>query len=530
MIKSPVRGHNALVPGCRCVRRGVVVRGALLPLGSEDGRRSYVGKSDTFGAGQLVGRWGILATMRSGDWVLATLMGTVGACGGAVTSDGSRSDSGSSNDGTGGSTSTGRDAREDSPCAPGVIRTCVTNNGCWGTLQCNDAGTGYGDCVCPDSDPVSCVSGETQPCEIDQDCQATQDCIEDGIWSECQCVVVAPTGTGGLGGTEGSGGTTGTSGAAGAGETPHTGSATGGSGALRCVASGRSCAGLTGTECSGQDCCACIAVPGGTFPMGTSIDGTDAPDDISWSSEYPEHQVSVSTFGLDNFPVTVGRYRQFLLTDGEAAAPENGAGAHPLIPGSGWSSDWNGSAAIATIPTCPGPATWTENPGSNEAYALNCVTWFQAFAFCIWDGGRLPTEAEWEYAAAGGEENRRYPWGAEEPTDAHIPGGLDASSALVTVGGTPLGNGRWGHSHLGGLLEQWVLDWSDVEWYSGGGSTCNDCANLTPGIYRMIRGSPWGGVGRVSERNRSAAPTTRRNFGGFRCARDAEEVRAAGAG
>ena len=55
--------------------------------------------------------------------------------------------------------------------------------------------------------------------------------------------------------------------------------------------------------------------------------------------------------------------------------------------------------------------TWTAN---NDNLPMNCITWFEAFAFCIWDGGRLPTELEWNYAAAGGSSQNVYPCSANE--------------------------------------------------------------------------------------------------------------------
>ncbi len=77
-------------------------------------------------------------------------------------------------------------------------------------------------------------------------------------------------------------------------------------------------------------------------------------------------------------------------------------------------------------------------PGTNETYAINCMTWYEAFAFWVWAGGRLPIEAEWEYAAAGGDENRLYPWGQQtwpsrhssKPTDhgKSLAGNADAGS------------------------------------------------------------------------------------------------------
>src|ERR1700730_5736435 len=59
--------------------------------------------------------------------------------------------------------------------------------------------------------------------------------------------------------------------------------------------------------------------------------------------------------------------------------------------------------------------TWTASAGSHENLPINCVNWYEAYSFCIWDGGFLPSEAEWEYAAAGGARQRTYPWGPTAP-------------------------------------------------------------------------------------------------------------------
>jgi formylglycine-generating enzyme len=176
------------------------------------------------------------------------------------------------------------------------------------------------------------------------------------------------------------------------------------------------------------------------------------------------------------------------------ATPRNDSGAHPLIAGTGWQIAWNGSLPgsatdLKTLLNCDSlEQTWTAAPGANENKAINCVNWFEAFAFCIWDGGRLPTEAEWEYAAAGGSENRIYPWGLAAPTTSLAvfgcqvyPGG---TCVVLAVGSAPIGNGKWDHADLAGNVWEWAFDWYAA--YSA--SANSNFANTTTGSNRVVRG------------------------------------------
>ncbi len=266
--------------------------------------------------------------------------------------------------------------------------------------------------------------------------------------------------------------------------------------------------------------------------MGRSLTGTDAFGDTTpngYTSEVPEHTVTVSPFYLDAFEVSVGRFRKFVAAY-DGTPPAVGAGAHPVIAGSGWQASWplpTSQAALLFELKDHAAPTWTDQPGANEEFAINLVDWYVAFAFCAWDGGRLPTEAEWEFVAAGGDQNRLYPWGQTAPSSTMANYMYDgaANTPFVKVGAYPLGRSRWGHYNLAGNLWEWVLDWYDAGWYQSGGASCVDCANLTPGTVRSYRGGCYFWPGnrlRAAHRDVGGDPTLYRSTIGFRCARDAE--------
>jgi formylglycine-generating enzyme required for sulfatase activity len=260
--------------------------------------------------------------------------------------------------------------------------------------------------------------------------------------------------------------------------------------------------------------------------MGRGLSGPDAH--AGANDELPEHTVSVASFALDTFEVTVSRFRKFAAAF-DGTPPKPGAGAHPLIANSGWQAAWDvdlaatQAALLANLKCNATNETWTDAAGANESAAINCVSWFEAVAFCVWDGGRMPTEAEWEYAAAGGQENRLYPWGSQDPavttTLANFLGSDD--DPFLPVGSHPSGKARWGHRDLAGGMFEWNLDWYDAAWYGGGGAGCKNCANISGSAYRVVRGGSWltGPEALRSAARLEAAPSDRSYNLGFRCAR-----------
>jgi sulfatase modifying factor 1 len=216
-----------------------------------------------------------------------------------------------------------------------------------------------------------------------------------------------------------------------------------------------------------------MPIPAGTFTMGSERGHGD---------EQPPHKVSLAAFAMYRFEVTNEQYEAFCKATGHPRAAFAGSRRfnQPKQPVVG-------------------------------------VTWEDANAYARWAGARLPTEAEWEYAARG-TDGRLYPWGSQRPSRQRAHFDQDPNSdAAAAVGTYPQGASPFGCQDMAGNVWEWVADYYAYDYYRR--SPEQDPRGPETGVRRVLRGGCWGFPSELRSTYRFyEKPAFSANYVGFRCA------------
>ncbi len=246
-----------------------------------------------------------------------------------------------------------------------------------------------------------------------------------------------------------------------------------------------------------------VWVPGGMFTMGSEAAALAGP---RWArpgfdSEHPAHEVRITRgYWIDTTEVTVEAYAAF--ADGGGYADE-----------SFWSADgwaWRQGRGTTELPR----RCIAEEQEPNQPQV--CVTWYEAEAYAAWRGGRLPTEAEWEFAARG-PDSLIYPWGDEfDPALAN----LDGATGPLPVGSYPDGASWVGALDMAGNAMEWVADWWSSSYRD---AATDDPTGPETGSVKVEKGGWWGPpdnagsfISRSSYRHFEDPPTYSDHHIGFR--------------
>ncbi len=238
-------------------------------------------------------------------------------------------------------------------------------------------------------------------------------------------------------------------------------------------------------EVVGKDGAPMVLIPAGEFVMGS-------PDGEGLDNEQPEHKVWVDAFYLDKYEVTNARYEKFMEETGRAR-----------------------------------PKFWEQlDLTVHSELPVVGVSWDDAKAYCEWAEKRLPTEAEWEYAARG-TDRRRYPWGNAEP-NAQLANYAKRWShkfyddRLEPVNSHEAGKSPFGVYNMAGNVFEWVADWYEIKYYMR--SPERNPPGPETGELKVMRGGSWNFA---SEYLRTASrmklkPLEREADIGIRCARSVQ--------
>ena len=283
-----------------------------------------------------------------------------------------------------------------------------------------------------------------------------------------------------------------------------------------------------------------IYVPEGSFQRGSSdaqIDqvieeclkmypeGSSCKREVYSRQEQPEKEVRIDAFWMDKTEVTNAQFCLFLNQKGNQSTNE----IKWFEPGSG-----HRGIVYGFIEEAEG--IYTPKSGY-ENYPVIEVSWYGAKAYCEWAGGRLPTEAEWEYAAKG-PMNSIYPWGNVFDGSAVNYRDLsfdfdnhgkdtsfsDSSPQWTEVGSYPEGASWCGILDLAGNIHEWVYDWYAPDYYSI--SPAINPTGPETGKYKICRGGSWYDPSwhvRCSYRKVLSSSSARMHWVGFRCVAPAKD-------
>jgi iron(II)-dependent oxidoreductase len=242
--------------------------------------------------------------------------------------------------------------------------------------------------------------------------------------------------------------------------------------------------------------------------------GTDPADIASieddTADEVPEHDVCITQpFWIGQYEVTNAEYQQFVDADGYTTREY-------------WSDAGWGWRRTRTQPVDHLGSSWEPN------HPRVGITFYEAEAFAAWAGGRLPTEAEWEYAAKGAYTTTMYPWGKEyvlgyaNVDESYIDG--EYLGHVAPVGSYP-NNLSWANAYdMAGNVWKWCADWYQDDYYEL--YILNDPHGPASGIQRILRGGSWSTIpvkGRTANRT-YAYPDVEHDIYGVRIVIDAAAV------